>query len=152
MIARNFISSLVLFVIWTGGIEGQNFKFASSYTDHMVLQRAPLRSRLWGYADDDALITMALNGKEYKTIAVQVDWSTSSVWSISLDPVEADNKPTTIEVVQQAADGMATRIQISDVLFGDVFMCVIARTTCQLCPVKSFLIPGVLVRATCAWN
>jgi hypothetical protein len=89
----------------------------------MVLQRAPNKAKLWGYANADASISVNFLGKQYTTIGRKVDWSTSYVWKILLDPVEADNKPHTIEVVQTMIDGVSSKIQIDDVLFGDVWMC-----------------------------
>jgi sialate O-acetylesterase len=40
-----------------------------------------------------------------------------------LDPVEANNTPSTIEFYQTTLDGVVSKISITDVLFGDVWLC-----------------------------
>jgi hypothetical protein len=101
---------------------GQEFKFAEAYQDHMVLQRAPYSAKLWGYAENDSFVSLSLFGKQYYTVATEVDWSTSCVWIIVLDPIDADGEPVTIEVRQQTVDGAVACIRLIDVLFGDVWV------------------------------
>jgi sialate O-acetylesterase len=104
-------------------IPAQKFKFAAAYGDHMILQRAPHKAKLWGYADAGASVSLNLFGIKYSTVAKRVEWSSSYVWKIILMPVEADNKPITIEIIQTTLIGVVTKIQLFDVLFGDIWMC-----------------------------
>lgn len=48
-------------------------RFARSYSDHMVLQRAPERAILWGYADTDSMVTAFMNGVQVGESAVTND-------------------------------------------------------------------------------
>ncbi len=112
-------------------IHGQRFKFAASYGDHMVLQRAPSKAKLWGYAEADASISLDLFGVKYLTIARKVDWSSSYVWKIVLMPVQANNKSATIEILQTMVNGTVSKIRLFDVLFGDVWMCAGQSNMCM---------------------
>lgn len=51
-----------------------NFRFAAYYADHMVLQKAPQRSTVWGFADDrdagktvEIVLTGATHVSKYQT-------------------------------------------------------------------------------------
>ena len=44
------------------------FRFASHYSDHMVLQRTPYPAVLWGFGQENALVNVRLAGKLYPTI------------------------------------------------------------------------------------
>ena len=42
---------------------GENFAFAGTFGDHMVLQRAPARARVWGYGFNVGdTVTVSLDG------------------------------------------------------------------------------------------
>ena len=44
-----------------------DFRFASYYQDHMVLQRSPQSAVLWGYGNVDSTVTIEVDGSVYKT-------------------------------------------------------------------------------------
>jgi len=51
--------------------EYHELQFASYYSDHMVLQRAPSRAVLWGYSsitDDNITITLQLKADSVNTV------------------------------------------------------------------------------------
>ncbi|XP_060069656.1 sialate O-acetylesterase-like [Ylistrum balloti] len=90
-----------------------NFKFAAYYGDHMVLQRAPKQAVVWGYHPFTYVyvgVTIG-NNTQYGLV------NTHGVWSVILDPVE-DPGPYNI-----TAHGLAGEISLTDVLFGDVWVC-----------------------------
>ncbi len=120
MFPINFVCVLYVLFLYA---HAQEFRFASIYQDHMVLQRAPSKAKLWGYAEEGASVSLNLFGKQYVTIASPVTWSNLSVWKIVLNPVEADGQPVTIEVSQTSQTRAVSKIQLNDVLFGDVWLC-----------------------------
>ncbi|OWF41444.1 sialate O-acetylesterase-like [Mizuhopecten yessoensis] len=103
--------------------EPGKLSFASYYGDHMVLQRAPQRAVVWGYASlpvGSVNVTVkgagSTIGVNY-TSRVSPHPETGGVWSVTLRPVN-DTKPYTLTLA-----GRAGTEKISDVLFGDVWLC-----------------------------
>ena len=47
------------------------FRFASHYANHMVLQRDPSRSIIWGFGDVGATVVVNLLGIKYTTDVVK---------------------------------------------------------------------------------
>lgn len=91
-----------------------NFTFASYYGDHMVLQRGPKQAIIWGYGPTPGSnVTVMLSGET--PISVKVD--KGNTWKVKLAAV-TDTKPHTITAMSSAGT-----IMISDVLFGDVWIC-----------------------------
>ncbi|OWF52499.1 Sialate O-acetylesterase [Mizuhopecten yessoensis] len=91
----------------------KRFAFAAYYGDHMVLQKSPQRAVIWGY-----------NPYVYDRISVSVAKQTAQalvdthgLWRVILDPVDEPG-PYTI-----TARGSAGEITLTDVLFGDVWIC-----------------------------
>jgi sialate O-acetylesterase len=108
--------------------EASQFRFANSYQNHMVLQRASSnfehRAKLWGFAEQNAFISLSLYGKQYSTLAQKVIWAEEPVWKILLDPIyEANGIPITIQVTQATLNSTVSIISLNDVLFGDVWVC-----------------------------
>nr|XP_015192868.1 PREDICTED: sialate O-acetylesterase isoform X1 [Lepisosteus oculatus] len=97
----------------------QEFRFASYYGDHMVLQKAPQRAVVWGYGEDAAEVTVTVVGEREKVShTVNVD---KGIWRVTLDPVNPGG-PFVLSAVQQSR--LATTVRnLSDVLFGDVWLC-----------------------------
>ncbi|MBN3318043.1 SIAE acetylesterase, partial [Atractosteus spatula] len=95
------------------------FRFASYYGDHMVLQKAPQRAVVWGYGEDAAQVTVTVVGDRGKVShTVNVD---KGIWRVTLDPVNPGG-PFVLSAVQQSR--LATTVRnLSDVLFGDVWLC-----------------------------
>ena len=90
----------------------------------MVLQRAPQRAVVWGFGDPKTLTTPTINDKTYTTISSTetANAQNESIWSVTLDPV-SDEGPFDIHVTQPLANGTNVTITLSDVLFGDVWIC-----------------------------
>ena len=99
-------------------------RFANYLQDHMVLQRAPQKAVVWGFGDPKTLTTLTMNGKTYTTISRSeaANAQNESIWSVTLDPV-SDEGPFDIKVSQPLANGTNMTIILSDVLFGDVWIC-----------------------------
>lgn len=79
----------------------------------MVLQMAPAKAHIWGYADSSGSVTVLLDGQQ----VAQGTVDGSRKWSASL-PATDEGGPHTIEV--QVGGSSA---KISDVHFGDVWYC-----------------------------
>jgi sialate O-acetylesterase len=101
-------------------------RFANYYQDHMVLQRAPERSIVWGYSDDfDTPITLSMNNNVYQTMSSSTSYADSmdaSIWSVSLDP-QTEEGPFQVKVTRPLANGTLETITLNDILFGDVWFC-----------------------------
>jgi sialate O-acetylesterase len=99
-------------------------RFANYFQDHMVLQRAPQRAIVWGFGDPSKLTTLTMNNKTYTTIsrAEPANAQNESIWSVTLDRVY-DEGPFLIHVTQPLANGTLVKIELRDVLFGDVWIC-----------------------------
>ncbi|XP_053395974.1 sialate O-acetylesterase-like [Mercenaria mercenaria] len=98
-------------------------RFSNSYSDHMVLQRAPERAILWGYADViDDWVTVWMDGVLVSETTVTdnndtTDAGPSGIWRVKL-PAESDPGPH--EIFVNSSEGV---ISLLDVLFGDVWLC-----------------------------
>ncbi|XP_021349269.1 sialate O-acetylesterase-like isoform X3 [Mizuhopecten yessoensis] len=91
----------------------KHFSFAAYYGDHMVLQKAPKHAVIWGYNPyTNVFIDVSV---DKQTIQAFVD--TRGMWRAILDPIEGPG-PYTI-----TARGSAGEITLTDVLFGDVWLC-----------------------------
>lgn len=81
---------------------------------HMVLQREPFSSRIWGWASPGANVTASLDGgMAHASSVVNADGS----WSIDFPPQPASDGHTL-----HITDG-ETAIDLLDIAFGDVFLC-----------------------------
>lgn len=96
-------------------------RFPNSYSNHMVLQQAPQRAVLWGYADviGDA-ITVLKNGVNAGSTLVQKSLHNASVgvWKLKLQP--ESNTAAAYQIKITSSEGS---ISLSDVRFGDVWLC-----------------------------
>jgi hypothetical protein len=90
-----------------------SFRFATVYSDHMVLQREPSQASIWGFASAGASVSVKVG---VATATATAD--TSGIWRASLPPQPASTTP----VVLSASSGGKT-ITVKDVLFGDVWVC-----------------------------
>lgn len=90
-------------------------RFASSYGDHMVLQKSPAKAMLWGYAPEGTQINICLSGPPQQEATAVADGE--GMWRVSLEPVEAGG-PYNVT----AASNKET-VTLTDVLFGDVWLC-----------------------------
>jgi len=100
-------------------------RFANYYQDHMVLQRAPERAIVWGYADTfNTPITLTMDNKVYHTISSSssADSVGASIWAVTLD-AQPQEGPFQVKVTHPLANGSLETIALNDVLFGDVWIC-----------------------------
>jgi len=91
----------------------------------MVLQRAPQKAIVWGYADSfDAPIILTINNKIYytKTSSSAVNELGESTWSVTLD-AQTEEGPFQVKVTHPLSNGTLETITLNDVLFGDVWVC-----------------------------
>ncbi|UJR38793.1 hypothetical protein I4U23_031458 [Adineta vaga] len=117
------VFSLVLLTTYTISCHGI-FRFANYIQDHMVLQRSPKRSIIWGYSDTNSDVTLELGNQIYKTRSelYSVNKFDENIWSITLDP-QPDGGPNQINVHQTLQNGTILTITLNDVYFGDVWIC-----------------------------
>ncbi|XP_071113719.1 sialate O-acetylesterase-like [Haliotis cracherodii] len=95
------------------------FAFASYYGNHMVLQQAPQRTIIWGYAAKPGeTITLSISGKgEVNTTSFNGPMATTPVWSVQLPAIAAGGP---YNITATSSEGS---IGLTDVLFGDVWIC-----------------------------
>jgi hypothetical protein len=82
---------------------------------HMVLQRAPASARVWGSAPPGTAVSVSLDGERLPTVAADKN----GTWRQSLPPTAASSTRTHL---LEVTDGVR-RTTLSDILFGDVFLC-----------------------------
>ena len=94
-------------------------KFANYYQSHMVLQKSPEKAVLWRYATTlGDTVVVKLNGLSVAQVTVTGNTDgAGGVW-VAKFPAQRAGGPNTISITSR--DGNVT---ISDVLFGDVWVC-----------------------------
>ena len=59
---------VLFFELFLGGSESVDvFRFANIYGSHMVLQKAPLRARIWGIGEVGQKVLVTLGRKVYRS-------------------------------------------------------------------------------------
>ncbi len=112
MFRRHFFAflTLLLFALMPAAVRAE-LKLPSLVSDHMVLQRdVPLP--IWGWADPDAEVTVAIAGQTRHAKA-----DAEGRWELTLDKLSV-GQPQTLSV--SSADQVVT---VRDVLVGDVWLC-----------------------------
>ena len=110
------------------GADGSQLSFSAAYASHMVLQQAPARAVVWGYAPSStaaAMLTLTWFAGSTATVATLSSFnSTASLWTAKLPPIKAshrvDGRATSYSLTISTG---ARHTSISDVLFGDVWVC-----------------------------
>ncbi|XP_046550379.1 sialate O-acetylesterase-like isoform X2 [Haliotis rubra] len=94
------------------------FSFASYYNDHMVLQASPFQATVWGYSSQmgDA-VKVEVDGQQPVSTTVR-SVGGEGMWFVKLPVIPAGSTPYTVT----ATSSLGT-IQLTDVLFGDVWIC-----------------------------
>ncbi|CAL8351320.1 unnamed protein product [Lota lota] len=93
----------------------EKLRFASYYGHHMVLQKSPERAVVWGYGPEGEQVIVSLLGPFPQTTPpVTV---TQGKWNVTLDPVEAGGPYSVMATMNHCT------VQLTDVLFGDVWLC-----------------------------
>lgn len=104
--------------------EPAEFRFALAYGDHMVLQQAPAKATVWGFAQPASRVTVkatapAANGNTFTAEVVTA--GSDGTWKAMLPAVAGGAAhPYTVTATSSTA---ASAIAIHDVLFGDVWVC-----------------------------
>ncbi|KAG7333024.1 hypothetical protein KOW79_003159 [Hemibagrus wyckioides] len=110
-----WVHFVVILIIFGELSVGDEFRFASYYGEHMVLQKAPEEAVVWGYGTTGAEVQISLAGQQSEQVkSVSV---LNGIWKVILDPVQAGG-PYNLTVVQKGI-----KIVLTDVLFGDVWLC-----------------------------
>ena len=88
----------------------------------MVLQKAPKRSQVWGYADTEGTtVTVTLSGyPPVNTTVVHHEGLGRNIWMVLLPAAPPSGPHTVHTLTADSADGSA---MLEDVLFGDVWLC-----------------------------
>lgn len=104
------------------GITESALSFASYYGDHMVLQQAPKRSQVWGYADTEGTtVTVTLTGfPSINTTVVRHEELGRNIWKVLLPAAPPSGPHSVHTLTAESSDGSA---MLQDVLFGDVWLC-----------------------------
>ena len=106
--------------------------FAASYGSHMVLQQAPARASVWGFAPSDVTaVSVALAGGSgsHKPMQASLQRFNSSAltWSLLLPAIAAtrreDGSAVAYQITASATGKTVTSASIEDVLFGEVWIC-----------------------------
>ena len=105
---------IVLLAFLAVQCQGHEFRFHTFVDSHMVLQREPMKSRIWGWSAPHANITATLN--DIKDIAFSIADCCGS-WSIDLPPQPAGSGHQIT-----VTDGSST-LTLEDIAFGDVYLC-----------------------------
>ncbi len=105
---------------------GAALRFATSYGDHMVLQRAPQRAVVWGYvsnASTTTSVSVALDPPAGAPTAAEL--LDGGVWRATLPAVAGGLAPRVVRAVATTAEngGANETAELGDVLFGDVWVC-----------------------------
>ena len=111
---RSMIQLSVAFLVTVliPGLATANVRLPSVFGDHMVLQRdKPVT--LWGWAEAGEQITVSFADQHATATATD-----SGEWSVRLKPLE-----TSFEGRELVCRGKNTRVMISDVLVGEVWLC-----------------------------
>ena len=91
-------------------------KLASPFTDHMVLQRG-MPAPVWGEAESGALILVEFADQRMTAVA-----DSNGLWRVDLDPFSASFVPRILKV-SASKNGSVDRLEFSDVLVGEVWIC-----------------------------
>lgn len=84
------------------------------FSSNMVLQRAPQSARVWGWANAGVTVTVSIAGQTHTATA-----GSDGSWLATLNPVGVSSTEYTLAVT----DSQGGSVSLSNVLFGDVFLC-----------------------------
>jgi sialate O-acetylesterase len=116
-----FLFSLTLLLLWLAACSASELKLPTFVASHMVLQREPLQSRLWGWASPMANVTATLiesvDAGDLLLFQVFTIANEDGSWWLNLPP-----QPAGTGHKIQISDGI-TEIVLEDIAFGDVYLC-----------------------------
>ncbi|XP_033739756.1 sialate O-acetylesterase-like [Pecten maximus] len=117
--ARNHWVLLCLALCNAAGLGSSTFKFASYYSDHMVLQQGAQGAIVWGTASHlREKVQLYLNGHTVGDGTHTFNSSGVITWMAKVSVTGSDYGPYTI-----AAKSSEGTITLHDVMFGDVWVC-----------------------------
>ena len=95
-------------------VSADSFTFSNYYHDHMVLQKSSTGTTIWGQSSKvNDVVHIQIDNKE----VAQTTVSSHHTWEAKFTS-PSDNAPHTVSAVSSLGT-----IHISDVLFGDVWVC-----------------------------
>jgi len=111
---------LVIFLVNVILHQSRGLRIHPVFGDRMVLQMAPSQATIWGYHQDPSSITITLdcNGKRTE-VNEKSKVLEENMWKYDLPPTVAN---TVCDVIVIAMDTMEESV-LSDVTFGDVYLC-----------------------------
>lgn len=113
MSKETILAITAIFFIHLNTSQAGDLKFASVFSDHMVLQR-DLPLSIWGWSDPGETITVAIEGQSKSCTA-----SMDGKWKVMLDPLQETSKSLNLKA--SGKDGRM--IMARDVLVGEVWLC-----------------------------
>ncbi len=103
--------------------------FSGVFTDHAILQRAPSQAQVYGTATPGASVTVTLTGlggyhytSAPVTVATSSDPTISGTWKVVL-PARPAGLNYTVEAKCINGCPNTTSVTLSDIGFGDVYLC-----------------------------
>ena len=90
--------------------------FNPGFSDSMVLQRAPAKAAVYGYATAGTSVTLKIQGGAY-TYILATTATADGAWRVYLHPTPPGGSYTA------TLTGGATPIVLTDLTFGDVYLC-----------------------------
>ena len=108
-----FAVLLVIGSIMVSTVQAAEFSVGRIFSDHMVLQQGRVNT-IWGWGDPDARVTIRVDQQDPITVKAQSD----GYWSAELPAMDAGMEA---HVILLESNG--SRIEINDVLVGEVWFC-----------------------------
>ena len=112
---KSILSTVLVGALWVCTLNAE-LKLASTFTDHMVLQRE-MPVPVWGKADPGASILVEFAGQRKTGVA-----DSNGRWRVDLEPMPAsfESRSLTVSASKHKA---VNRLELSDVLVGEVWIC-----------------------------
>ena len=100
-----------------------SFGFANSFGDHMVLQAAPSSAVIWGWGPVGGKVTVTVASTEaLQSVVMHCVVDANGRWTTTL-PNAINASLAAYTVTASLAGTTSTDVTLTDVLFGDVFIC-----------------------------
>ena len=103
----------LLLLIWLGAASAI-VRMPNAISTNMVLQRAPLAPRLWGFAAASERVSVEMDGKMWSATA-----DAQGNWMLDLDVQQA----SVGRVITITGSGGGPPVVLSNIAFGDVYLC-----------------------------
>ena len=111
--SHTYLTCLLAWLILGGAsLSAADFRLASPFSDHMVLQREKPVA-VWGWADAGESVTVSFAGQSKSATA-----GTDGKWSLKLDALAASAEPRVLLVTGKEGH----KVEVKDVLVGEVWL------------------------------